>query len=227
MREETNGTTVKSSAIWKEAEKGTSMTKKAMRLLLANQAKASVWFICIYVFIMSILVLILTNLNERDMEWVAISTAYAPKIYLLVIGIISPLTYMELYMSRGLTRTQFFWAFTEAIAILSVFLFLPTIIAEIIFGNISLLFIITHYIQMPLSFIMGWTVVIGFQYGKWFIATLGINSAVALFIGSDVVIEKYNIIGFPLLGLLVIITAALLLILPRIIARVPIKSSYV
>jgi hypothetical protein len=66
------------------------MTKKALKLLLSIQAKSTCWFIGIYALIMAILHIVFYFVPIDDTSWIPISIVYAPKIYLLVIGIVYP-----------------------------------------------------------------------------------------------------------------------------------------
>ena len=131
------------------------MTKKAMKLLLTAQIKSAIWFLGIYALVIAILSVIFHYVKDIDGSWMSLSAIYSPKVYLLVMGIVYPLITTELYLSRGLTRKQYFWAFTGAIGFLSLVLLLPTIIAEILIGTITLISVIKNFVQMPLFFLIG------------------------------------------------------------------------
>ena len=97
------------------------MTKKALKLLLSIQAKSTCWFVGIYALVMAILLIVFSFVTIDDTSWIPISIMYSPKIYLLVMGIVYPLIVTKLFVSQGLTRKQFFWAYTGAISIISFF----------------------------------------------------------------------------------------------------------
>ena len=200
------------------------MTKIALKLLLSTQAKATCWFIGIYALIMTILLLVFSFVKIDDTSWIPITLMYTPKIYLLVMGIVYPLVATELYVSRGLTRKQFFWAYTGAISIISLFLFIPILASIIYFENISLLSAIAHYLHMPLFFLIGWTSIVGFQLGKGKLATLGILFAIVTFHAITTIPRVFSLPDLEVLGSIILLLAALLLILPRIISQIPLKS---
>ena len=200
------------------------MTKRALKLLLTTQAKSTCWFLGIYALVMVILLIVFSFVTIDDTSWIPITIMYTPKIYLLVMGIIYPLVATKLYVSQGLTRKQFFWAYTGAISIISLFLLIPILASEIYYGRISLAPSIIHYLEMPLFFLIGWTSVLGFQMGKWQASILGILGAIAMF---HAITTIPRILAFPdmaLLGTVLLLLAALLLILPRIISHIPLKS---
>ena len=200
------------------------MTKKALKLLLSIQAKGTCWFIGIYALIMAILLVVFSYVTIDDTSWIPISIMYSPKIYLLVMGIVYPLIATKLFVSQGLTRKQFFWAYTGAISIISLFLLVPLLASEIYFDSISLSSAITHYLQMLLYFLIGWTSVVGFQMGKWYTSILGILCAIAMFHTITTIPKILALSDMAVIGSVVFLLAALLLILPRIISQIPLKS---
>lgn len=200
------------------------MTKKALKLILSQQTKSTYWFIGIYALVMAILFIVFSFVTNDDTSWMPISIVYAPKIYLLVMGIIYPLVATKLYVSQGLTRKQFFWAYTVAISIISLFLFIPVLASVIYYDNFSLTSAITHYLQMPLFFLIGWTSVVGFQMRKWYMTILGILGAIAIFHTITTIPRIFALSDIAVLGSVILLLAALLLILPRIISQIPFKS---
>lgn len=200
------------------------MTKIALKLLLSTQAKATCWFIGIYALIMTILLFVFSFVKIDDTSWIPITLMYTPKIYLLVMGIVYPLVATELYVSRGLTRKQFFWAYTGAISIISLFLLIPILASIIYIENISLLSAITHYLYLPLFFLIGWTSIVGFQLGKGYLAMLGILSAIASFHIITTIPQLLSFTALEVVGAVLLLLATLLLILPRIISQIPLKG---
>lgn len=200
------------------------MTKIALKLLLSIQAKATCWFIGIYALVMAILLLIFSFVTIDDTSWIPISILYSPKIYLLVMGIVYPLTATKLFVSRGLTRKQFFWAYTGAISIISLFLFIPILSSILYFEQISFSSAITHYLHLPLFFLIGWTSIVGFQLGNWRVTILGILCAIVLFHTITTVTRIISLPDLGTLGSVLLLLAALLLILPRIISQIPLKN---
>lgn len=201
------------------------MTKKALKLLLSIQAKGTCWFIGIYALIMVILLIVFSYVTIDDTSWIPISIIYSPKIYLLVMGIVYPLVSTKLYVSQGLTRKQFFWAYTGAISIISLFLLILPLLASVIYyDSISLPSAITHYLQMPLFFLIGWTSVVGFQMMKWYTPILGILGAIAMFHTITTIPRILALSDMAVLGSVLFLLAALLLILPRTISQIPLKS---
>lgn len=200
------------------------MTKKAMKLLLAAQIKSAIWFLGIYALIIVIFSVIFHYVKDIDGSWMSLSAIYSPKVYLLVMGIVYPLITTELYLSRGLTRKQYFWAFTGAIGVLSLVLLIPTIIAEILMGAITPMSVIMNFVQMPLFFLIGWTAAIGFRFGKLYTAFLGILCAIACFHimnGISVLLHLSETTQLCTSLLLIVVQIRLL---PRVICRIPIKS---
>lgn len=200
------------------------MTKKALKLLLSTQTKGTCWFIGIYALVMAILLIVFSYVTIDDSSWIPISITYAPKIYLLVMGIVYPLVAIKLYVSQGLTRKQFFWAYTGAISIISLFLLIPILASVIYYDSISLPSAITHYLQMPLFFLIGWTSVVGFQMRKWYTTILGILGAIAMFHTITTIPRILALSDLTVLGSVLLLLAALLLILPRIISQISFKN---
>ena len=200
------------------------MTKKALKLLVKIQAKGTWWFIGIYALVMAILLIIFSFVEIDDTSWIPITIMYAPKIYVLVMGIVYPLLATKLYVSQGLTRKQFFWAYTGAISIISLFLLIPVLTSAFYYDSISLPSAITHYLQMPLFFLIGWTSVVGFQMKKWNTTILGLLGAIAMFHSITTIPGILALSDMAELGLVLLLIAALLLILPRIISQIPLKS---
>ncbi|SDN72170.1 hypothetical protein [Bacillus sp. OK048] len=199
------------------------MVKKALKLLLSTQAKATCWFLGIYALTMAIVLIVFSYVKIDDTSWIRETIIYAPKIYLLVMGIVYPLVATKLYVSRGLTRKQFFWAYTGAISIVSLFLLIPILASIIYFENISLLSAITHYLHMPLYFLIGWSSVVGFQFLKWHMAIFGVLGAVVMFHAITTVPGLLALSELAVLGSVILLLAAVLLILPRIISQIPLK----
>ncbi len=200
------------------------MTKKAMKLLLMDQIKSAIWFLCIYALIIAILSIVFHYIKDVDRSWMGISSIYSPKVYLLVMGIVYPLISAELYLSRGLTRRQYFWALTGAIGILSLGLLLPMVIAEILMGTITPMSVIVNLIQMPLFFLMGWTIAAGFQFGKWYTAFGGILCVIVCFHILNALSVWLHLPEAALLGTSLILLAAQINLLPRVIHCIPIKG---
>lgn len=153
-----------------------------------------------------------------------IVSKYIFKIYLLVMGIVYPLVATKLYVSQGLTRKQFFWTYTGAISIISLFLIIPLLASVIYYGSISLPSVMIHYLHMPLFFLIGWTSVIGFQMRRWYAAILGILGAIAMFHTTTTIPRILDLSDLTVLGSVLLLLVVLLLILPRIISQIPLKS---
>ena len=199
------------------------MTKKAMKLMLAVQVKSGLWFLFTYALIVGILSVVFHYIQNIDTEWMGISTMYAPKIYLLVMGIVYPLITLELYISRGLTRRQYFLAFMGTMSILALVFLIPTLIAQICLGTITPFSVILNYVQMPMFFLAGWSAGTGFHFRKWYAPFLGILSAVACFQIMNLAAVLLNWPDIAQLGIALLLLAAQLILLPRIISRIPIK----
>ncbi|WP_099468080.1 hypothetical protein [Konateibacter massiliensis] len=200
------------------------MTKKALKLLLTIQAKGTCWFIGILALTIAILFIVFSYVTIDDTSWIPLSITYAPKIYLLVMGIVYPLITIKLYVSQGLTRKHFFWANTGAISILSLFLLIPVLFSVIYYDSISLPSAITHYLQMPLFFLIGWTSVVGFQMRKWYAALLGILGAIAMFHSITTIPRILALSDLAALWSVLLLLIVALLILPRIISQIPLTS---
>ncbi|SHI06198.1 hypothetical protein [Clostridium grantii] len=199
------------------------MTKKALKLLLSIQAKSTCIFIGIYALIMAILFSVFSYVNMYPSYWMADSIIYTFNIYLLIMGIVYPLIATRLYVSRGLTRKQFFWAYTGTMSIISLFLFVPILISIIYYDSFSILSAITDYLRMPLSFLIGWTCAVGFQMRKWYTSTLGILSAIAMYFALITVTEVMILPEIAVLGSVLLLLVGVLLILPRFISKITFK----
>lgn len=196
------------------------MTNKALKLLLSIQAKISLSFMVIYVLTIAILLILPSFISIDDSSSIPVITEHAPKLYLMAMGIIYPLIATKLFVSQGLTRKQFFWAYTGAMSIISIFLLIPTFISAIYFNSISLLFVMTQYLQMPLFLLIGWTSVIGFQMRKWYTSIAGILVAVLMYFTMLTVLQFLTLSGLIVLGTIIVLLATSLFILPRIFTQV-------
>lgn len=200
------------------------MTKKAFKLMFNIQLKQAAWFIGIYVLAWAVIEIIFRVFSIDDMSWIPMTNLYGPKIYLLVMGIVYPLVSTKLFISQGLTRKQFFWAYTGAIGTISLLLFIP-MLASIVYNDlVSTSSVLLHYLHMPLFFLIGWTGAIGFQIGRWHTAALGVLCAVVMFHSMTSIPEFFNIADPILLGVVIALIVVLLLTLPRIISRIPLKG---
>lgn len=199
------------------------MTKKAAKLLFVMHAKSIWWFVGIYAAIMVLVRVVFPDVPLTGASWIPTSVAGALRVYFLALGIIYPLLATRLYVSQGITRKQFFWAYVDAIAKLSLILVIPIVALEAYFSGFSLLSAITHYLFLPLFFLIGWTAVVGFQMRKWSTATLGIAASLAVLSVIGFITETLAVSELSVLGSLSILLAALLMILPPIISHVPLK----
>ncbi len=200
------------------------MIKKALKLLLSIHAKSTCIFIGVYGLVMSIILILFSHGNIYNSFWMSDSIIYTLRIYFMIMGIVYPLIATRLYVSRGLTRMQFFWAYTGAMSIISLLLLIPILISVIYYDKISLLSAITHYLHMPLFFLIGWTCAVGFQIGKWYTAILGILSAIAIFFTVTTVSMFLSLSELFIFGTVLLLLVSMLLILPRILSQIPLKS---
>lgn len=200
------------------------MTIKALKLLLSIQAKLTCWFVGLWALIMVIILIVFSYAKIDGAPGILIFAMYTPKIYLLVMGIVYPPIATRLYVSRGLTRKQFFWSYTGAISIISLFLVIPILASVIYFDRISLPSAITHYLHMLLFFLIGWTSIVGFQLRKWYTAILGVLGGIAMFYATTAVTGIVSSSDLAVLGSVLLLLAAVLLILPRIIAQIPLHT---
>ena len=197
------------------------MTKKAMKYMLVAQLKIALWFLVSYALLTGILWAIFYYLVDSDQDLMVISSN-SPKIFLLIMGIVYPLINIELFLSRGLTRRQFFIAITSVISIVSIILLLPLVITNILEGTITPLSLIIDYLQMPIYFLIGWTAGVGFQFGKWYTSLFSIFCAVSCI--QILKIFSTRIASQPILlvfQLLILLAQSMLLL--KVIRRVPIK----
>ena len=200
------------------------MTAKASKFLLKTTGKSAFWFLSINALIMVFISILLRFSNSEDTSWLPITMIFSLKIYNLVIGIVYPLVALKLYVSFGLTRKQFFWGYIGAVSIMSLLMLLLIIALEIYNNNISLISVITHYLQLLLYFLIGWTAVLGFQMKKWYKSIIGLFSAIILLNVINNLTNYFSLSNVAVLGLLFSLLVAGLLILPYIISKIPIKS---
>lgn len=200
------------------------MTKKIWQLLLTAQIKSTGWYIGIYTLIMIILLTIFSFVPVDDTSWIPTSSVYSPKIYLLVIGITHPASMTKLFVCNGLTRKQFFWLYTSIISIVALFLLIPILISDFYYGNLSLASAVTHYLQMTLFFLIGWTVTLGYQFRRWYTKILGVLAAIVLLDTITTLSESLALADFASLGLTLLIFLIMLIILPRIIVNISLKN---
>lgn len=199
------------------------MTMKAMKYQVGIQLKAALIYIGIFVLVIGILSIIINVNNVVAENWMSIATIYWPKIYLIIMGIVYPLITMEMYISRGLTRKQYFWSLTAVTSIMSLLLIVPAIISQIIIGKLTLIFVVLNLVQMPAFFLMGWTAVVGFQHGIWYKAALGLLCAIASSQLMGTIPEQLKLPELASLGITIALIIVQLILLPRFIKSVPIR----
>lgn len=198
------------------------MTKKVIKYILKAQLKITLVFLGIYMVIIGTLSLIFYYFPNIDQDWNMLSPS-SPKLFLLIMGIVYPLITLELYISRGLTRKQYFIALTSVVSIESLILLLPSVVDRILAGTIDPLSLIIDYVQMPVFFLIGWTGVVGFQLGIWYKAALGLLCA---FISAHIMTtipSLLNLSEATLLGVSLVLIILQITLLPNIIRRIPIK----
>jgi len=200
------------------------VTLKAMKFVLKKQASIALGFVVIYALVVAILSVVFYFIEDEDMSWVPDITLIAPKIFLLILGIVYPLTTTRLYIAQGITRKQFFWANVGSISIISLFLLLPIVGSEYYVASSSLLSAITHYIQLPLFYLLGWTAIVGFQLKNIISSILGVSFAVIMLQIITTLPETLVLSDIITAGISLSVLVVVLLILPHVVSKIQLKG---
>lgn len=200
------------------------MIQKTMKFILRKQASIALAFVSIYALVVAILSIVFHFIEDEDMSWVPEITLITPKIFLLILGIIYPLTTMRLYISQGITRKQFFWANVGSISIISIFLLLPIIASEYYIADSSVLSATIHYIQLPIFYLLGWTAALGFQLKNLVASILGIFTAVILLQIITTLPETLELSDITSAGINSAVLVMVLLVLPHAVAKIQLRG---
>ncbi|GHU59290.1 hypothetical protein FACS189444_4320 [Spirochaetia bacterium] len=133
--------------------------------------------------------------------------------FMLIMGIVLPLTYREPFIALGVTRTQLSRGTLAAVLLLSVSLALfqaPIYLITTLFGNGiqtftgSLIALWSNSITFMVDFMVGWIIVHGFGNRRFHIGILGIvvyivcTDLIGALKGEDSQIERFL---FPVMGI--------------------------
>jgi hypothetical protein len=154
-----------------------SMTLLAAAELYKRLGVPALW----YTLVSSIGGSLITFLVSRfvDLDWLAVSRNYVvlaaplgPRIFMLIIGIVMPLLYMENFVAAGITRGQFVRGMLAAAALLALsFTLFFALILPLVFrfpgGMSGFIPALSGCVQMLWAFLLGWIATVGFSFRRF------------------------------------------------------------
>jgi hypothetical protein len=155
---------------------------------MRSMGVATLWFLGIYALVMAVLypliVIDVFDLFGRDTASpirLSETVASASSIYLLVTGIVMP-SYLETALSFGLTRRQNACALLLVSALLAFGLTLVSELVALVFAEpANFLWSIQAFLHGWFFYLIGWLIVIGYQYRRIIGALLTTALGVGLF----------------------------------------------
>jgi hypothetical protein len=169
-----------------EAGRFGSPTFKAFRHCLWRMMLVSVWFLGIFVLMMTLVWILVDRFAENVQEPLFLPNIFvnAMGIYLMVLGITWPLN-LELMLNFGLTRHQHSFALLGAGAVLAAFLVLLGVLARLFVASFTPFEVFTGFIYGFIYgcflFLIGWFIVLGYQLRRVIAAILSTLIGAALF----------------------------------------------
>jgi hypothetical protein len=153
---------------------------KVFNDMFRRMAVSAIWYVIIFpLVIIAVSIFVAIGGEEFDLTLDTIVN-YSNHVYLLVIGIISPLVYFTRYVAVGVTRKQIATSLLCSAIVLAAVFALINIPLMLIFGDFYLMQIPTAFARGFASFTIGWLAVSGFHFMRGVPITLGIVCAVAL-----------------------------------------------
>ena len=157
------------------------VVKKVSSKLFIRLSRISLWYLGILFLIIGILAVISAIFAEVEIP-LSLLDIYPRSygIFLLVLGIVWPLTALKEHIGLGVTRRQFTISLMIAAAGLTLELTVIYAVMAVVHGNIAPMNIIAVALYNSLLFLIGWVAAIGFQLEARFSILLGILCAVAV-----------------------------------------------
>jgi predicted ferric reductase len=143
-------------------------------------------------------------------------------IFVLVLGIVHPLMFLEPFVAQGITRKRFAQGLLAAAAILSVCFVAVQIAVSLATNSFSAKDITYFAVSLLLGYLTGCTAVIGFQFRRVFPAIIGIVCSSILLHGEIYLASHSEYWNWAII-VLAVVTVCLAFAIPRVVRRVPIK----
>jgi hypothetical protein len=193
---------------------------KAFPNLLKRMGMAALVFAGAYAVAMIVLKVVAIAAGfEKELDFAQMSD-YTAKIYMLVIGIVCPLVYFNLYVAAGVTRRQFTAGMLAVAAVMSAcfaILRMPLLMAH---GELTAMSVTASALYGMLAFLVGWTAVIGFQFMRAIPIFLSSISPVFFVLGFLAVEKLSTAVRLPIFAIAIAALGAGLL---WAASRIPVK----
>lgn len=162
---------------------------KSAAVLFRRMYISSLWYLAIYALVMTILCIVFVKTGVEQPLDLAEHIAISNRVFLLVIGIIFPLS-LKNYVAVGVTRKQFALALSAAALALSVCFTVLYAVVLLVSGTFSLSAIFTIFAFALFSFHVGWLAILGFQLKHLYTVIPGLVCAFTLNWGSGVLAQS-------------------------------------
>jgi hypothetical protein len=142
--------------------------------------------------------------------------------YMLVMGIVCPPVYFSHYISAGVTRTRFAVGIFAAGAALSLCFAVLRIPLLVLYGELSLPAVFLPALSGALSFVVGWTASVGFQYLRFIPILVSTVCGPALFVGI-MSLEKLQLPPWSHMSIFACALLTVGAVLLRVVKRIPVR----
>jgi hypothetical protein len=191
------------------------------RDLFRRMGVIALWYAGILIIVMVVLQIFAKTTADLYVT-LAIVSEGSTRIYMLVIGIVCPLTYLGHYLAVGVTRKRFAVGIFAAGAAQSLCFAVLRIPLLIMADEFSLTATLIPAMYGALTFLVGWTASVGFQYMRAVPIVVGLVCAAAAYFGMMVAFEWFGLptlAHFPIAACGICIVGAALL---RVVKRIPV-----
>jgi hypothetical protein len=143
-------------------------------------------------------------------------------IFVLVLGIVYPLMFLEMFVAQGVTRKCFAQGLLAGAAILSACFTTLQIAISLATNSFSAMGITYFAVSLLLGYMTGWVAIIGFQFRRVFPIIAGIVCSSILLHGEIYLASRLEYWSVAII-VLAVVTVCLALAIPRVVGHVPIK----
>ncbi|MDR3053426.1 MAG: hypothetical protein LBU48_06160 [Coriobacteriales bacterium] len=139
---------------------------QAFRWLIKQMGLSTLFFLAIFAVVMVVINLMLTHVDVLDANALLPYSEVLPNStagYMLVMGIVMPL-YLEILLGQGATRRQFAVGLLGASALIASALALVNVMIALVLADVTVLSVLGWALGNWFYFLVGWLIVIGYQY---------------------------------------------------------------
>jgi hypothetical protein len=182
---------------------------------------SALWYVCVFAVVTFVLQKVFKETGVDADVTLAVISAASTRVYMLVIGIVCPVTYFGHYLAVGVTRKRFaagMFAAGAALSLCFAALRVPLLILE---DGFSLTEAFVPAFCGAFTFIVGWTASVGFQYMRAVPIISGLVCSTALYLGM----MALEYLGLPAAARLLIAACGICVVgaaLLRAVKRIPV-----